>query len=671
MQKSTCFFNKGFQSNDTAVTIMFKAQRVTKIKIYGPQTQLSSLIQLLHSLKLVHLLDHKKTDDLDIGKPLQESERISALLVKIHSLLSSIPLCTGKQEKVPSLADIEHNVGVIADEFSALHAQHASLQNMIAEKKEIAFQLQILHALELDVASLQHFQSLVSFIGTITTSEGLEHTVKQISKDYALNLAQVRGSHYIALFVPTASSQAVASIIQKYGFKQLNFADLSSYTGNVLEEAQKVQVALSLFEKDFHHIETESQKLQLQHEPFLRSAERFLHKEAEKAQAPLRFAETKYSFIIDGWVSTAEYQRLKSALEKEADNKVYVEVLEIKKIDKIPIIMKNMLLVKPFEFFLELYTLPSYKELDPSFLMFFTFPFFFGLMLGDVGYGIVTLLLFALLWWKMPKARALLMVMIYSSLISIAFGFAFGEYFGFESVSEHTGEILVNEWHLPLHLETISHGTEVETVYSFPRLMNRLHGEMEILGNTLPMVLVLGAIIGFIHVNLGLFLGFINELMSHGFKHAFFAKISWYVLELGAALLALSSLGMVPVHWAIGLGVIILAAVMLFIGEGVQGVVELPSLMTNILSYLRLGAVGLSSVGLAVVINENLAIPFMEKGGIFFVIAIFILIIGHTINIALGVIGPFLHSLRLHYVEFFSKFYKGGGIPFVAFGEEK
>ena len=208
-------------------------------------------------------------------------------------------------------------------------------------------------------------------------------------------------------------------------------------------------------------------------------------------------------------------------------------------------------------------------------------------------------------------------------------------------------------------------------VYSFPRLLNRLHGETTLLGATLPTVLVLGAILGFIHVNLGLFLGFINELVSHGFSHAFYAKISWYILELGAAVLALSSLGLVPLHWGIGLALVVLAAVLLFIGEGIQGLVEIPAILTNILSYLRLGAVGLSSVGLAVVINENLALPFMEKGGIYFVLALFIFVAGHTINIALGVIGPFLHSLRLHYVEFFSKFYKGGGIPFVAFGQEK
>ncbi len=208
-------------------------------------------------------------------------------------------------------------------------------------------------------------------------------------------------------------------------------------------------------------------------------------------------------------------------------------------------------------------------------------------------------------------------------------------------------------------------------VYSFPRLLNRLHGETTILGSTLPTVLVLGAILGFVHVNIGLFLGFINEVVSHGFAHAFFTKISWYILELGAAILALGSLGLVPLHWSIGLVLILLSSGLLFIGEGIQGLVEIPAILTNILSYLRLGAVGLSSVGLAVVINENLVLPFIEKGGIYFALALFIFVAGHTINIALGVIGPFLHSLRLHYVEFFSKFYKGGGTIFVAFGEEK
>ena len=123
--------------------------------------------------------------------------------------------------------------------------------------------------------------------------------------------------------------------------------------------------------------------------------------------------------------------------------------------------------------------------------------------------------------------------------------------------------------------------------------------------------------------------------------------------------------------WYLYVPVLLIGIVLLYLGEGIQGIVELPSIFSNMLSYMRLGALGLAGVGLAIVINEKLTMPFIEKGGIYIVIGILIFTIGHAINIALGLIGPFLHSLRLHYVEFFSKFYKGGGLRYEPFGEEE
>lgn len=653
---------------------MLQSARVTKIRIIGPQTQLPLLIRTLYSLKLVHLLDHKKTEDLDIGTPLGNSEHISGLLVRVRSLLASfdpalVSLAHSTQTKKPalSLADVETDLTTLLAEYEMLHQQQQTLLSSLAETKATNQQLCVLAALHLNAASLAPFRSLHSFIGSVSSPQELENALLHVTKKLHVTLAQVDGVSYAAVFVDLRHGPAISSVLHTHGFKALSFGDLSSYQGSLDEHIKKLQISLHLLEKDAAHIATQLSVFQKQHVSSLLSFSSYLQQEYEQAQAPLRFAETARSFALEGWVSVKEFHQLKGALEHETKHKIYIETLEVAKTDKVPIILKNMFFVKPFEFFLHLYTLPNYKELDPSFFLFFTFPFFFGLMLGDVGYGLVTLLLFALLWWKMPSGRNLLTVMMLSAIISIFFGFVFGEYFGFEHVSEQTGEQLLT-YGIPLHEEVLHNG---ELVYSFPRILNRLHGEMTILDSTLPTVLVLGAILGFIHVNLGLFLGFINELVSHGFAHAFYAKISWYILELGAAILALSSLGLVPLHWGIGFSLIILAAVLLFIGEGVQGLVEIPAILTNILSYLRLGAVGLSSVGLAVVVNENLALPFMEKGGLYFVLALFILVAGHSINIALGVIGPFLHSLRLHYVEFFSKFYKGGGIPFVAFGQEK
>ncbi len=145
-------------------------------------------------------------------------------------------------------------------------------------------------------------------------------------------------------------------------------------------------------------------------------------------------------------------------------------------------------------------------------------------------------------------------------------------------------------------------------------------------------------------------------------------KLSWLIMQIGLVLIVLSALHMIIVPVWAGIAVFAAALIMIYLGEGVKGLIELPALFSNMLSYMRLGAVGLASLGLAVVINENLAKPFLEKGGIFIVIALIIMVIGHVINIALGVLGPFLHGIRLHYVEFFSKFFHGGGQEYTPFG---
>lgn len=643
---------------------------MTKIKIIGPKTERVSLVETLHSLKLLHLVDHKKTEELDIGAPEIYAEEIAALLVKVRALYTSLKNKTGAdaKEKIASFEEVKQKITGIIEVESALLEKKKQTEKTIAEKKEIIAQLELLAALEINPDAIQPYKSIAAFIGTVAQKENVEKEIRSHAKEALIKIAQTKKDKVIAAFVSKKDETAIAKVLEAHGFKQQTWKEFPRRMSSPKEAGQKEEVSVHLLEKDLVHIETELQKHEMQYRAYIIAVEKWLQREDEKAEAPVRFAETKYSFMIEGWVSAKEYETLKTALEETANKKVHVEILDVKKTDKTPIIMDNLFFVKPFEFFMNLYTLPSYKEMDPSFLMFFSFPFFFGLMLGDVGYGIITFLLFTVLWWKMPKARNLLTAMMLSAIVSIFFGFIFGEYFGFEHVSEQTGGWMIQNWHLPLHQQILENG---EFVYSFPRLMSRMESQMTIMGSTMPSIMIIGAVIGFIHVNLGLFLGFINEVVSHGFKHAFFAKISWYILELGIACAALGKLGLIGLPWTIGLGIILLAAIMLFVGEGIQGIVEIPGILTNILSYLRLGAVGLSSVGLAVVINENLALPFMEKGGLYIVLAIFILIMGHLINIALGVIGPFLHSMRLHYVEFFSKFYKGGGIQFIAFGEEK
>jgi V/A-type H+-transporting ATPase subunit I len=281
---------------------------------------------------------------------------------------------------------------------------------------------------------------------------------------------------------------------------------------------------------------------------------------------------------------------------------------------------------------MNLYSLPSYLEADPTLIMFLTFPLFFGFMLGDVGYGLVTLALFYVASTKVKgEAKALANALMVASLATILFGFVFGEFFGLEFI-EH-----------PL----LERATDISTM------------------------LLVTVVVGFIHINLGYVVGFFNVLKEHGLKDAILEKASWLVIEAGMILAAAGQMGyiMSEATYA-GAAVFVLGIAMLLKGEGITGVIELPALFSNILSYTRLFAVGLASVSLALVINK-FATQFMQQGGIYVPVAILVLLVGHTINIMLGILGPFLHSLRLHYVEFFTKFFKGGGERFIPFGYEE
>jgi len=177
-----------------------------------------------------------------------------------------------------------------------------------------------------------------------------------------------------------------------------------------------------------------------------------------------------------------------------------------------------------------------------------------------------------------------------------------------------------------------------------------------------------------VHINLGFVLGFFNELRHKGLFKAFAAKLSWILLEAGIAIAATSKISGIPV--AFGTVTAIAALVLIYIGESrkpldfeasIRSLIEVPGLFSNLLSYTRLMAVGLSSVSLAAVFN-SIAMQSAHGGALGMFIAVLILFIGHTINLALGLLGGFLHSLRLHYVEFFTKFFEGGAVQFKPFG---
>ncbi|MBT4824874.1 V-type ATP synthase subunit I [Candidatus Woesearchaeota archaeon] len=629
---------------------MLKSEQMLKLRIVAAKANRKNIIKKLHELGVLHIVEHKKTEELDIGMPDENSEKISEILVKINSLLSGtkkIEADTTKKNEKIVLTEMEKVVNEIETEIVEKKSKTDELNKDRSEKQEILEKLEVLNNLYLNLESYLPLKSVTAIVGTIKGKEVIKNLKEKIAKITSKNKLHVseNGKHTaIALFIERDKQEEAEELLKKYSFVQLDLEFIEGMKGLPVTHISRLNSEIQKLKAKKEKLIEAIISIKTKHKKELVNYRNQLSIEADRAAAPLKFGETKDATLITGWVPKSKHEETKKEIDTITKNKVLIENLNPEAKESIPIKLKNNLLIKPFEFFMRLYTLPNYKEIDPSFLIFITFPIFFGFMLGDVGYGILTLLLFWSLKKVVPAGKDLLNSMMACSYWTIIFGLVFGEYLGFERLT----------------INGILH--------EFPRLINRMHGSINIMGNDIHLVLVLGAIVGFVHINLSIFFGFLNEWKNHGIKEGILAKLSWFIFEAGLILVTLNALNILrfPIYGSVAL--IVLSIVMIYLGEGVQGLVEIPAIFSNMLSYLRLGAVGLASVGLAVVVNEQLAMPFLEKGGWFILVAILILILGHSINIALGIIGPFLHSIRLHYVEFFARFYKGGGKPYKPFG---
>ncbi len=348
-----------------------------------------------------------------------------------------------------------------------------------------------------------------------------------------------------------------------------------------------------------------------------------------------QFGETDMSFVVVGWTPAKDLEKVIFTLKQNIGDALSVHVLpltpELKK--RAPISLDNPPITKPFESLVKLLALPRYGHLDPTQLMAFFFPIFFGMMLGDVGYGAILLVigLVFLRKYKQGIIRDVLLTLVMGSGWAVVFGFLYGEAFG--TLGEQIGL-------RPLWFDRVS---------------------AENVAGLLIMTIVIGAV----HITLGLILGVWEAIRDRSRSH---------LLERGGMLVGLISLFLIvaivmdylppglmtPAIVALIIGIVLLSASLGWLGI-LMGPIEFIGLIGNVLSYLRIAAIGLASVYLAKVANE---VAGMVGSAI---VGIIIAVLIHALNLVLGAFSPTIHSLRLHYVEFFRKFYEGGGRPYQPF----
>jgi V/A-type H+-transporting ATPase subunit I len=338
--------------------------------------------------------------------------------------------------------------------------------------------------------------------------------------------------------------------------------------------------------------------------------------------------ETRMCFFINGWMRADDVEKLRTKLTQDFHGSVLLDEKELREddLDRVPIILKNPPYFKPFEIFTGMLPLPAYTSYDPTPFIGIFFPVFFGMILGDAGYG---LLLGGLAFFLMKKFRQQKMVrdgakiLLVASLYSVFFGILFGEFFG---------DLPERLFHLqPLCIERRT--------------------------AIVPMIFFTLSV-GVAHILLGLAFGVISEFRKKEKKEAAYKLLS-IVIILGMIVVLASFFNVFPTVLArpVIIAILFLTPILFFTG-GLLAPLELLKSIGNIISYVRIMAIGLTSVLLAFVAN-NLG---GATGDVVTGVAVAGLL--HLLNIILGVFSPTIHSLRLHYVEFFSKFLEHGGRRF-------
>ncbi|GMW01748.1 MAG: hypothetical protein AMXMBFR84_28850 [Candidatus Hydrogenedentota bacterium] len=354
-----------------------------------------------------------------------------------------------------------------------------------------------------------------------------------------------------------------------------------------------------------------------------------------------QFAQSQMVGVIHGWVPADDQSALEKALDDKYPGQVLVSIQSVTEVPAhtIPTLLKNHPILKPFEVLLSILRPPTYGTYDPTGLVAVSFILFYGFILGDVVYGLAVLAFAFWLnskWGYNPIVRSASVVGKYMAASSVLFGVLFGEYCG-------------------------DLGMRLFGVENVPHILHRSHDHIPLL--------MLAIAIGAIHIPLALIIG-IRESLHHGHKEHAMEKLGMLMGLTGIAVGAAHLAG-VSVFAASAVGILALmlygiGAVLILRAMGAMGIVnilEIFSLVGNVLSYARLMALGIASVIIA-----DLANQLPEAIG--YIIGVPLAAAIHVFNIGIGMFSPTLHSLRLNYVEFLPKFYSPEGKSYKPFKKE-
>ncbi len=359
-----------------------------------------------------------------------------------------------------------------------------------------------------------------------------------------------------------------------------------------------------------------------------------------------KFGQTDFAFVISGWIPVREVRDLRKSIESQFGDEVIVQQVQIseEEFDDTPVQMSNPKIVAPFSALMQIKGgVPKYGTVDPTWFLAIFYPLIFGMIVGDVGYGLIMLGILVFLRLRYRDNDTVTMatsILGPAATMTVLFGFIYGEFFG--NLGQTWGLVFA---HIPFKR------TELVPYFMFAAVG-----------------------VGVIQILFGLVIGVVNGVRTKQRKH---------VYERGGMLMVLASAVLLGVLYAINIAqrvgqttsviIQVVVALTLFAGfivagmGGMMGIVESFVQISNVMSYIRIMAVGLAGAIFADAVNQmtaNLSLP----------LALILGIVLHALNFVIAAFSPNIHAVRLNLLEFFDKFYetaKQQYRPFQKTGGEK
>jgi V/A-type H+-transporting ATPase subunit I len=669
---------------------MLRPVKMSRVVVAGSKDVISPVVEKLHELRLLHIVNYNGNQpEFELGKPIGKAKEYSEDLIKLRSATRYLDIKNKAPDKTypesQVLSEMDNLLNNVGAEVTATFERITAIEAEVKSKQDQIKALTPLSVLPLPLDAYYGYDSLATFVGTAATP--VDADVARVSPVNEVFSGTAKNATLVAIFVPADKAGEVSAVLSEHGFSETSVPKLE---GNVDAAIATLEGSIKSLDGEMAPLKKKLADMKKQYEDLMLATDEYLSMQTRKTEAPLRFAETANAFVIDGYVPSDQFSRLKSELESAAGGRLEVQLIADKEADDlvekgedVPTQMDNPSLARPYELVTRLFAIPEYKEFDPSLLIFVFFPIMFGMILGDVGYGVMTLLVLILLKkrFRTEGWQQLINIVMIGSVWSIIFGVFYGEIFGPLGLwGRIMGQLPEAELE---HLKSVGLYFGEGVYGSLGRLGPLGIFPMDRLASNAVLLLIGTSIfIGVIHCSVGSILGILTELNYGEKKHAYFERLPVMLFQVffAIALLGLVMGQMIMVY--LGAVVIVVSIVMMVMGpEGAMGLAHVPSYVSNLISYLRILAIGLASVGLAYAANQlafYVIMPMLSGGAKdsaeftipAIIVGVLVLLVVHFINFLLGILSPFMHPLRLHYVEMFTKFYSahGGGVEYSPFG---